>query len=119
MLPQDSGHAKIPFPYPYRCPVGAPPEQCAEACLEFTRRMLLGKESPFTEHRGGVSNVAAILLEPMQASAGYVIPGAGYLRGIRELCDEFGFLLIGDGIRAGLGGPASCGAEGKRRPCGT
>jgi 4-aminobutyrate aminotransferase len=103
VLPQDSGHAKIPFSYPYRCPVGAPPADCAQACLEFTRRMLLGKESPFTEYRAGVSNVAAILLEPMQASAGYIIPGAGYLRGIRDMCDEFGFLLIDDEIQAGLG----------------
>jgi 4-aminobutyrate aminotransferase len=103
VLPQDTGHAKIPFSYPYRCPVGASPERCAEACVEFTRRMLLGKESPFTEHRGGISNVAAILLEPMQASAGYIIPGDGYLRGIRELCDEFGFLLIDDEIQAGMG----------------
>jgi 4-aminobutyrate aminotransferase len=103
VLPADSGHAKIPFSYPYRCPVGAPPEQCADACLDFTRRMLLGKESPFTEHRGGVSNVAAILLEPMQASAGYIIPGDGFLSGIRELCDEFGFLLIDDEIQAGMG----------------
>ena len=103
VLPHDTGHAKIPFSYPYRCPVGASPESCAEACLEFTRRMLLGKESPFTEHAGHVSNVAAVLLEPLQASAGYIIPGDGYLRGIRELCDEFGFLMIDDEIQAGMG----------------
>ncbi len=103
ILPHDTGHAKIPYSYPYRCPVGASPENCAEACLEFVRRMLLGKESPFTEHRAGISNVAAVLLEPMQASAGYIIPGEGYLRGMRELCDEFGFLLIDDEIQAGMG----------------
>ena len=103
VLLADSGHAKIPFSYPYRCPVGAAPDQCAEACLDFTRRMLLGKESPFTEHRAGVSNVAAVLLEPMQASAGYIIPGDGFLARIRELCDEFGFLLIDDEIQAGMG----------------
>ena len=103
VLPHDTGHAKIPFSYPYRCPVGASPENCAEACVEFTRRMLLGKESPFAEHRAQVSNVAAVLLEPMQASAGYVIPGDGYLRGIRDMCDEFGFLLIDDEIQAGMG----------------
>jgi 4-aminobutyrate aminotransferase-like enzyme len=50
-----------------------------------------------------VSNVAAVLLEPLQASAGYIIPGDGYLRGIRELCDEFGFLMIDDEIQAGMG----------------
>jgi 4-aminobutyrate aminotransferase-like enzyme len=103
VLPHDTGHAKIPYSYPYRCPVGASPANCAEACLEFTRRMLLGKESPFGEYRGGISNVAAILLEPCQASAGYIIPGDGYLRGIREVCDEFGFLFIDDEIQAGMG----------------
>ncbi len=103
VLPHDTGHAMIPFSYPYRCPVGASEAACAEACVEYTRRMLVGKESPFTEFRGQVSNVAAILLEPCQASAGYIIPGDGYLGGIRQLCDEFGFLLIDDEIQAGLG----------------
>jgi 4-aminobutyrate aminotransferase len=101
--PNDAGHAKIPYSYPYRCPVGAPPETCADACVDFVRRMLLGKESPFTDRRSRISNVAAVLLEPMQASAGYIIPGGGYLRGIRELCDEFGFLWIDDEIQAGMG----------------
>jgi 4-aminobutyrate aminotransferase-like enzyme len=100
--PHEAGHAKIPYSYPYRCPVGAAPEQCAEACVEFVARMLRGKETPFGDARH-VSNVAAILLEPMQASAGYIIPGDGYLRGIRELGDEHGFLLIDDEIQAGLG----------------
>src|SRR6266516_4085721 len=100
--PHEAGHAKIPYSYPYRCPVGASPERCAEACVEFVARMLRGKETPFGDARA-VSNVAAVLLEPMQASAGYVIPGEGYLRGIRELCDDHGFLLIDDEIQAGLG----------------
>lgn len=100
--PHDAAHAKIPYSYPYRCPVGAEPEHCAEACVEFVARMLRGKETPYGDGRA-VSNVAAILLEPMQASAGYVVPGEGYLRGIRELCDEHGFLLIDDEIQAGLG----------------
>lgn len=100
--PHDAGHAKIPYSYPYRCPVGAEPEHCAEACLDFVRRMLRGKETPFGDARA-VTNVAAVLLEPMQASAGYIVPGAGYLRGMRELCDELGFLLIDDEIQAGIG----------------
>jgi 4-aminobutyrate aminotransferase-like enzyme len=100
--PHDAGHAKIPYSYPYRCPVGAAPEHCAEACLEFMRRMLRGKETPFGDARF-VSNVAAVLIEPMQASAGYIIPGEGFLRGMRELADELGFLLIDDEIQAGMG----------------
>jgi 4-aminobutyrate aminotransferase-like enzyme len=100
--PHEAGHAKIPYSYPYRCPVGAEPEHCAEACVEFVARMLRGKETPFGDARA-ISNVAAVLLEPMQASAGYIIPGDGYLAGMRELCDEHGFLLIDDEIQAGLG----------------
>jgi 4-aminobutyrate aminotransferase-like enzyme len=100
--PHEAGHAKIPYSYPYRCPVGADPEHCAEACVEFVARMLRGKETPFGDARA-ISNVAAVLLEPMQASAGYIIPGDGYLAGMRELCDEHDFLLIDDEIQAGLG----------------
>jgi 4-aminobutyrate aminotransferase-like enzyme len=100
--PHEAGHAKIPYSYPYRCPVGAEPEHCAEACVDFVRRMLRGKETPFGDALA-VSNVAAVLVEPMQASAGYIIPGEGYLRGLRELCNEFGFLLIDDEIQAGMG----------------
>jgi 4-aminobutyrate aminotransferase-like enzyme len=100
--PHDAGHVKIPFSYPYRCPVGAEPEHCAEACLDFVRRLLRGKETPLSDGRD-VTNVAAVLLEPMQASAGYIIPGDGFLRGLREICDDLGLLLVVDEIQAGLG----------------
>jgi 4-aminobutyrate aminotransferase-like enzyme len=100
--PHDAGHAKIPFSYPYRCPVGADPEHCADACLEFVRRLLAGKETPLGDARG-VNNVSALLVEPMQASAGYIIPGEGYLRGLREICDEHDMLLIADEIQTGMG----------------
>lgn len=100
--PHDTGHAKIPYSYPYRSAVGASPENDAEACLDFVRRLMRGKESPFGDGRG-ISNVAAILMEPMQASAGYIIPGEGYLAGLREICDEFGMMFILDEIQTGMG----------------
>src|SRR2546429_579821 len=81
----EAGREKIPSSYPYRGRVGADPEQCAEACVEFVRRVLRGRETLFGDAHA-VSNVAAILVEPMQASAGYIIPGEGYLRGLHELC---------------------------------
>jgi hypothetical protein len=74
VLPHDTGHAKIPYSYPYRCPVGASPANCAEACLEFTRRMLLGKEPPFTEHRGHVSNVARCCWNPCRRALATSFP---------------------------------------------
>ncbi|MFD4640691.1 ornithine--oxo-acid transaminase [Lentzea sp. NPDC058436] len=46
---------------------------------------------------------AAVLLEPIQGEAGVVVPPAGYLAGIRRLCDEHGVLMIADEIQSGLG----------------
>lgn len=48
-------------------------------------------------------NTAAILVEPIQGEAGINVPPEGYLREIRELCDEHNILFIADEIQAGLG----------------
>ena len=54
------------------------------------------------------SDVAAILVEPVAANMGLVLPHEGYLEGLRELADEFGALLVFDevitGFRLGPGG---------------
>ena len=48
-------------------------------------------------------NVVAFLVEPIQGEAGIVMPEKGYLKGLRELADKHGCLLICDEIQAGLG----------------
>jgi ornithine--oxo-acid transaminase len=45
----------------------------------------------------------AVLAEPVQGEAGVVIPPPGFLRGLRELCDASGVLLLLDEIQSGLG----------------
>jgi acetylornithine/N-succinyldiaminopimelate aminotransferase len=46
---------------------------------------------------------AAIMLEPIQGEGGINLPPAGYLEGLRELCDQHGLLLIFDEVQTGLG----------------
>lgn len=48
-------------------------------------------------------NTAAIFVEPIQGEGGVVIPPAGYLKGLRQLADDNGCLLILDEIQSGLG----------------
>ena len=46
---------------------------------------------------------AAVLVEPIQGEGGVKIPSAGYLEGLRSLCDDRGALLIFDEVQTGLG----------------
>jgi ornithine aminotransferase len=48
-------------------------------------------------------NTCAVLIEPIQGEAGIVTPPAGFLRAVRELCDQHRTLLILDEIQSGLG----------------
>ncbi|MFM1651625.1 putrescine aminotransferase [Brevibacillus sp. B_LB10_24] len=48
-------------------------------------------------------DVAAVILEPIQGEGGVNLPPDGYLKQVRELCDQFGALLIFDEVQTGMG----------------
>ena len=48
-------------------------------------------------------STVALMVEPIQGEAGVVVPPPGYLRGLRELCDQRGLLLVLDEVQTGLG----------------
>jgi len=53
--------------------------------------------------RAVTEDVCAIMLEAIQGEGGVNIPGAGYLEGVKRICDEKGVLLILDEIQTGMG----------------
>lgn len=46
---------------------------------------------------------AMVIVEPILGEAGVVVPPAGYLRGLREMCDRTGALLVIDCVQTGMG----------------
>ncbi|WP_020602185.1 ornithine--oxo-acid transaminase [Spirosoma spitsbergense] len=56
-------------------------------------------------------NVAGFMVEPIQGEAGVVVPDAGYLRGVRDLCTKYNVLFIADEVQTGIG------RTGKRVAC--
>ncbi len=51
----------------------------------------------------GADTIAAVIVEPMAASTGVLIPPVGYLRRLRDICDQHGILLIFDEVITGFG----------------
>ncbi len=47
--------------------------------------------------------VAAFVVEPILGEGGYVVPPDGFLRGLREVCDRHGILLVVDEVQSGFG----------------
>lgn len=80
----------VPFPYPLR--MG---ERATDLSLEAIER-LIGPA-------GGVGEVAAVILEPIQGNGGVVIPPPDFLARLRKLCDRLDALMILDEIQSGCG----------------
>jgi len=58
----------------------------------------------FNEVRNAITDrTAAILVEPVQGEGGIRAADPGFLRGLREVCDEFGLLLFLDEVQCGMG----------------
>jgi len=78
----------------YRCPYGLRYPDCKIHCLESLEGIL--------ERQG--QEVAAVVVEPLvQAAAGMRLLPDGWLRRVRELCDQHGTLLIVDEVATGFG----------------
>ena len=89
------GHIHFFGPYLYRSPFWASTEEeeCKRA-LEHLEQVIIFE---------GPNTIAAILIESVVGTAGVIIPPAGYLEGVRALCDKYGIKWIADEVMAGFG----------------
>lgn len=89
------GIVKFWGPYTYRSQFHSTDDcQESERALQHLRDVIMVE---------GAQTVAAIMLETVVGTNGILVPPAGYLEGVRQICDEFGIVFIADEVMAGFG----------------
>jgi 4-aminobutyrate aminotransferase-like enzyme len=92
--PLAPGTHLVPYADCYRCPFQLTHPECGMFCLDFIRQSLKTTTAGM---------IAAILVEPMQGTAGNVIPPAEFLPGVADIAREHDALLIADEMITGFG----------------
>jgi len=93
-LPIQPRFTRVPHPYPYRSRLGMDPEVEVQLCLGLLEDTITkGVDGP----------VAAVMMEPIQGNGGHIEFPRSYYKGVREICDRLGVLLILDEVQTGFG----------------
>jgi len=93
--PLPSSIFTVPFPYVFGSHFKNDADACVQDCLDQIDDLFHRIVSP--------SQVAAMLIEPVQGEGGYIVPPKGFLTALRRICDEHGILLIIDEVQSGFG----------------
>jgi 4-aminobutyrate aminotransferase / (S)-3-amino-2-methylpropionate transaminase / 5-aminovalerate transaminase len=83
---------RAPMAYPYRWAGGG--DDVASAAFDVFASQIHAQV--------GESNVAAVIIEPIQGEGGFIVPPTGWLTRLRQWCDDNGALLIADEIQTGF-----------------
>ena len=92
--PLHAGLYLAPYADCYRCPFKMKYPDCGLFCLDFVRKVL---------ENNTTGNLAAIIVETAQGTAGNIVPPPEFLRGLIEIAREKGALLIADEMITGFG----------------
>lgn len=86
---------RAPFAYCYRCPLDLEHQSCGLACAEYAADMI--------DSQIGASQVACMLVEPVQGEGGFVVAPDDYLPALKSICEERDILYIDDEVQSGMG----------------
>jgi len=92
--PLAPGSHLVPYADCYRCPLKTTYPGCGLACVDVARQQL---------QAATLGEVAAVIVEPMQGTAGNVVPPPDWLPAIQEVTRELGALLVVDEMITGFG----------------
>jgi 4-aminobutyrate aminotransferase-like enzyme len=88
------GQHSTPYADCYRCPLRLKYPDCGIACADYVRDVI--------KHQTA-GEIAAIIVEPIQGTAGNIVPPPGFLRALQAIAREHGALLLADEMITGIG----------------
>lgn len=91
--PLPAGIYVSPFPYAFN--LNMTEEQASQYALEKLEYLLASQTAP--------KDTAAILIESVMGEGGYIVPPVSFMKGLREICDRHGIMLIFDEVQSGFG----------------
>lgn len=86
---------RIPFAYCYRCSFGKEYPSCDLKCADHLNEFLITHVNP--------ENTAAVISEPIQGEAGFIVPPKEFFQKLKSICEQHGILFIADEIQTGIG----------------
>ena len=92
----------LPFPYHFRGPKGLSKEEYGEQLVREFARLFETEYYGVWDPKAGECEYAALYVEPLQGTGGYVLPPKNYFAGIKKVLDEHGMLMVVDEIQMGF-----------------
>jgi 4-aminobutyrate aminotransferase-like enzyme len=92
----------FPFPYCFRCPYKKQRESCDFYCVSQFERMFETEYYGLWDPKAREAEYAALYVECIQGTGGYVIPPEGYFPKLKRVLDEHKILLVDDEIQMGF-----------------
>jgi len=80
----------VPMSYPFRDPAGMTGEEAAQRAITYM------------EKRVGATNLAAVVIEPIQGEGGFIVPAPGFLRTLSAWAKANGIVMVADEVQSGI-----------------
>lgn len=80
----------VPMSYPFRDPAGMTGEEAAHRAITYM------------EKRVGATNLAAVVIEPIQGEGGFIVPAPGFLKTLSAWAKANGIVMVADEVQSGI-----------------
>lgn len=102
-MPRVAGIVHIPFAYCYRCPYEKEYPGCDVLCARIIGKLFESGNYSYRDQNTGRNSVATLVIEPIQAHSGMIVPPDEFFPTLSRVCRQYGITTVVDEICMGFG----------------